>query len=266
MAIKRCPKCGSDSFLAKKITGVHVNAVENGEFVIKAEGKNYQIEIIGCTNCKAEFDESALVELTPCSKCGKYVSQEELNSNGECDVCQALTQRPELVSMSKEDIIRMMLKLERSNMNNTSLQQPIIKQQTCENNTNPVAEEKVRIARNAIANASNDFAKETSNSFNDAMNAPDDCTNNEPEEKAKRTRKVRKKNDSEVVSTEQVSEEQVNQSANEIVEHQEAPFPNVDQMFKADMTYETPFDDVNLTQTQQDNLSPFSIFEAEQAF
>ena len=288
MGIKRCPKCGSEKLLARKITGVHVESLENGEYKIKAEGKNYQIEVVGCACCKADFDESQLVEMVQCKKCGKFTEPENLDTNGECDVCKALQERPDLVNMSKEDLIRMMLKLERSTVNNTSLPNPqqfdYTKQQNKTDMTN-VAEEKMKTAQAAISNVSNDFSKEilketkteqeeANEMVQDAMNPPEESDSNEPE-KPRRGRRPRKKDDSEVV-TEEVSQEQVSQSVNEMSNYQEAPFPEQDnemkQMFSEPIASQEPVatqnNDVSYLDATVNNgaTANFAMFEEEQSF
>ena len=274
MGIKRCPKCGSVKLLAKKITGVQVESIENGEYKINAEGSKYQIEIFGCAKCKEEFDESALVEMVKCKKCGKLVKPENLDTNGECDVCRALEERPDLANMSKEDLIRMMLKLEKNTSNNINVQtsaqstQTESIQETKEDVSNK-AEEKIKIAQAAISNVSNDFTKEIveeakkeTEEVEEIMNPPE--VSEEPvAEKPKRKRGPRKKNsikESENVLSEQVSEEQVEQSANEISESQEAPFPEQDSELKEAFTE---------SENQQDEQQPqqqFQMFEEEQSF
>lgn len=292
MGIKRCPKCGSERLLARRISGVHVESLENGEYQIKAEGKNYQIEIIGCARCKSDFDESQLVEMTKCNKCGKFVTPEELDSNGNCEVCRALEERPDLVNMSKEDIIRMMLKLERSTSNNivTTLQEQkqldYNKQETrTESVVSSVAEEKMKAAQAAIENASNDFSKEiiqetateqskVNEIKQEIMNPPEESeTTSDETEKPRRGRKPRKKDDSTTV-TEEVTQEQIEQATNEMSNYQEAPFPEQDSQIKEmfDNTQMTTLEntEVNYSNTPVNNnvtvQSPFQMFEEEQAF
>ena len=281
MGIKKCPKCGSVKLLAKKITGVQVESLENGEYKINAEGSKYQIEIIGCAKCKEEFDESALMEMIKCKKCGKLVEPENLDTNGECDVCRALEERPDLANMSKEDLIRMMLKLEKNTINST--QAPVttpvqtthtdLNQETEQTDIDKTkaAEEKMKIAQAAISNVSNEFTKEIieeakkdvqETEEKEAMNPPESSEEHEIE-KPKRKRGPRKKkadNESTDNSSEQISEEQVEQSANEISESQEAPFPEQDNELKEAFTE---------SENQQDEEQPqqqFQMFEEEQSF
>lgn len=296
MGIKRCPKCGSIKLLAKKVTGVQVESLENGEYKINAEGSKYQIEIIGCAKCKEEFDESALVEMVKCKKCGKLVEPENLDNNEECDVCRALEERPDLANMSKEDLIRMMLKLEKSTVSNTqtsvttstqAIQMDLSQkneQINIDKDTAKLADEKMKIAQAAISNVSNEFTKEiieeakkdnqeteemvnelqkSVDELKEAMNPPETSEESEVE-KPKRKRRLKKKNNKEEElennSSEQVSEEQVEQSANEISESQEAPFPEQDSELK------DAFTESANQQMEQQPQQQFQMFEEEQSF
>lgn len=283
MGIKRCPKCGNEKLLARKITGVQVESLDNGEFKINAEGPKYQLEIVGCAKCKAEFNESELVEMVQCKKCGKYVDSEDLDNNGECDICQALSQRPELAEMSKEDILRMMLKLERSTLNVSPASTSIINtQEATPAQVSSVAEEKMKAAQVAINNASNDFSKEIIKETEQelkieqeqltqaqqVMNPPVENIEAEEVEKPRRGRKPRKKTETseeEITEVQEISEEQIEQSANEIAEFQEAPFPEQDndmkQMFEEPVSQEQTVPPV-----PNQSSSPFQMFDEEQSF
>lgn len=278
MGIKRCPNCGSTRLLARKVTGVQVESTENGEFAIKAEGSKYQLEIIGCARCKTEFDESSLIEMVQCKKCGKPVSPEELDANGECEVCKALEERPDLVNMSKEDIIRMMLKLERSTDKSVPKQ---TEQQPTNTTTSTTAKEKMKAAQEAITNASNEFSQEmvkevkeelkeeNVDDMQQAMTPPIENEGNVEQEtdKPKRGRKPRKKSETveEQTNTEEVSEEQINESANEIADSQEAPFPEQDNEMKEAFN-NVPEQQEEVQEATVPEQSPFQMFDNEQSF
>lgn len=283
MGIKRCPKCGNERLLARKITGVQVESLDNGEFKINAEGPKYQLEIVGCAKCKAEFNESELVEMVQCKKCGKYVNSEDLNNNGECDICQALSQRPELAEMSKEDILRMMLKLERNTLNVSPASTPIVNtQEVTPTQVSSVAEEKMKAAQAAINNTSNNFSKEIIKEteqelkieqeqltqIQQAMNPPVENIETEEAGKPRRGRKPRKKTETseeEIAEVQEVSEEQVEQSANEIAEFQEAPFPEQDNEMK--QMFEEPVpQEQTVPPVPNQSSSPFQMFDEEQSF
>lgn len=298
MGIKRCPKCGNTKLLARKITGVQVESLENGEFQINAEGKKYQIEIIGCAKCKAEFDESQLVEMVQCKKCGKFTEPANLDANGECDVCRALEERPDLANMSKEDLIRMMLKLERTTSNNIDTTKQVnttsstndmnTGNETVSTEINTVAQEKMKAAQAAIENVSNDFSKEiiedtekeleeikeSVDEMQNAMNPPETENSTETEveiEKPKRGRRPRKKSDvdnqeeNDSNSDEELTEEQIQESADEISENQEAPFPEQDEQMQGMFNENIPQENVE-NSTQQTQDSPFQMFDNEQSF
>lgn len=298
MGIKRCPKCGNTKLLARKITGVQVESLENGEFQINAEGKKHQIEIIGCAKCKAEFDESQLVEMVQCKKCGKFTEPANLDANGECDVCRALEERPDLANMSREDLIRMMLKLERTTSNNTDITKQVntssstngvdTGNETISTEINAVAQEKMKAAQAAIENVSNDFSKEiiedtekeleeikeSVDEMQNAMNPPETESSTETEveiEKPKRGRRPRKKSDvdnqeeNDSNSDEELTEEQIQESADEISENQEAPFPEQDEQMQGMFNENIPQENVE-NSTQQTQDSPFQMFDNEQSF
>lgn len=240
MGIKRCPTCGSTKLLARKITGVQVESIEN-EFKINAEGKSYQIEIVGCAHCKANLNESQLVEMVQCKKCGKFTEPANLDANGECDVCRAIQERPDLANMSREDLIRMMLKLEKTVPPVPAPVTPITAVDTATHTTSTVAQEKMEAARNAMANVGDTFSKQivketqeevteiqqNVEQMQEAMNPPEEATTDDAAPKRKRG--PRKKSDA---ATEEVTEEQVNESAETMSDLQEAPFPEQDETLK----------------------------------
>lgn len=279
MGIKRCPNCGSTKLLARKITGVQVESLDNGEFQINAEGSKYQLEIIGCARCKEEFDESKLVEMVQCKKCGKFTNPENLNANGECDVCHALEERPDLANMSKEDLIRMMLKLEKTT-SNTQVQSTA---QTAP--ASQTAQEKMKAAQAAINNVSDDFSKEIIEDaekdlketqerveeLQNAMNPPEEPNDTEQKtEKPKRKRSPRKKSEPQEEQVQnnvnEPTNEQVENAANEMADSQEAPFPEQDNEMKK-MFDEAAAQEQNVQQEQQSqSQSPFQMFDNEQSF
>ena len=281
MGIKRCPKCGNAKLLARKIIGVQVESLENGEFKINAEGSKYQLEIIGCAKCKANFDDSQLVEMVQCKKCGKLTAPENLDANGKCDVCHALEERPDLANMSKEDLIRMMLKLEKTTATTSAPKTPT-SVSVEEPSVSSTAQEKMKAAQEAISNASNDFSKEIIketeeelketqakvDEMQNAMNPPVEPDTTEQEvEKPKRGRKPKKKTEvteENQTDTEEVSEEEVQQSANEISESQEAPFPEQDSEMKQMFDDTTPQEEQTPMPQQQTGM--FEMFESEQSF
>lgn len=284
MAIKRCPNCSSVKLLARKITGVQVESLDNGEFKINAEGSKYQLEIIGCAHCKSEFDESALIEMIPCKKCGTLTLPENLDENGECDVCGAIQARPDLANMSKEDLIRMMLKLEKGTVTNpapTNIPvQPEVVQETIQP-ISSVAEDKMKAAQEAIKNASNDFSQEiveeaqkdldeTQKRVEELQNAMDlPVEESTTEEKPKRGRP--RKKDSADTATEEVTETQIENAVNEMSDFQEAPFPEQDaqmkEMFENTVQPENNVSYMNATvDTGATAQTPFQMFDEEQSF
>lgn len=111
MAIKKCPHCGGVTFLAKTIRASRVESVE-GTFNILQETKKYDLEILKCNDCKENVTLEDLIETVACKQCGTLTVPNNLDENGICDVCRAIKVRPDLAAASKEDLIRMLLKLE----------------------------------------------------------------------------------------------------------------------------------------------------------
>lgn len=273
MALKRCPHCGGIKLLATVVRGAQVESLENGEFNIIVEGKTAQIEIVGCANksCSQKFDESALVEMIACKKCGTLTEPGNIDANGECDVCRALINRPDLVNASKEDIIRMYLKLEQnahvpqSNttpcpvVTNTQEEpvsekiEAVVEEHIEEITVKAVSvEDKMKIAQQAIQNASN----ETANEISEAVAEISSENNEESKPVTTRKRKVKKTTEEPVVTQEEPTQEQVDTSANMISDSQEAPFPDQDAVLKD--IFEQP--------SQEQPTQPFQMFEEEQSF
>lgn len=120
MAIKKCPHCGSNTFLARVIRAARVEAQDDNTFKILQETPKYDVEIVKCPSCNNKITETDLLEVTPCKSCGTLTESKNLDTEGVCDVCKALTVRPDLVNASKEDIIRMLLHLEASSKKNAT--------------------------------------------------------------------------------------------------------------------------------------------------
>ena len=287
MALKRCPNCGGTKLLATVVRGAQVESLENGEFKILVEGKTAQVEIVGCANkvCSQKFDESALVEMIPCKKCGTLTEPGNIDANGECDVCRALVNRPDLVNASKEDIIRMYLKLEQNvHVPKTiSVPSPVvtsapeettpelvkekveekIEESTEESNTEVVkAEDKMKIAQQAIQNASNEIADE----IVEAVTEVPSETAEEPKPTTTKKRKVKKTPEEPVVAQEEPTQEQVDTSANAMAESQEAPFPDQDDALKDIFQPLVPEEPTSEQVEQAQPTEPFQMFEAEQSF
>lgn len=113
MSSKRCPSCSGDIFVAKIIRGAAVKSNEDGTFTILKEIPEYELEILKCNKCKSEVSEADLVEAVLCTRCGLPVNQKNINKEGVCDVCLAIESREDLANATKEDVIRMVLTLER---------------------------------------------------------------------------------------------------------------------------------------------------------
>ena len=118
---KRCPECGSEEFLCKIIRIGVCNVFNDGQNdvmeITKEDNVNSVTIVKFCANEKCSHNKgeglniNQLVSTANCTKCGKEYIQEDLNENGECPLCVA-SSREDLKDASKEDLIRMILKLE----------------------------------------------------------------------------------------------------------------------------------------------------------
>ena len=189
MAIKRCPKCGSDTIMAKVIYGATVQSLEDGTFKIIQQGKKFEVEPVQCMRCKGLFDNGMndLVEMQPCKTCGK--PSIDIDENGECDICRTMKVRPELANMSTDDLIRMVLQLEKK----TSVAPaPVVTEEasvsSVETAMNPPVEETVEEEKTEITNTAAEKVAA-------AQQAIEQAQANEPVEEtpAPKKRKVTKK-------------------------------------------------------------------------
>lgn len=264
MGIKRCPSCGSVKLLAKKIVGTQVESMENGEFKIISEGRNFHLEIVGCAHCKGNFTDADLVESVQCKKCGKFVLPQNLDANGECDICGALMSRPELAEMSKEDIIRMMLKLEKATQNNVEAtvqpSTPVVSTPVAESvvPTSSVVEEKMKLAQEAIINASN-YAEPVDASvpvgeIEETVETSESTIDGE----TKRRGRPRKKT---VEDSAELTPEQTEESVDTVSGSQEAPFPEKDPELNDAFSMPVPEE-----QPVQQSTAQFAMFDEEQSF
>lgn len=118
---KRCPECGSETFFCKivrvGVCTVSSDGTSNIVNIIKEDDTKTATVVKCCSNpnCKRNNDGLTIDEListSTCVKCGKEYNQEELDENGKCPMCLAY-EREDLKDASKEDLIRMILNLER---------------------------------------------------------------------------------------------------------------------------------------------------------
>ena len=113
--IKVCPHCGSVMFAAKIISPGAVQSMEDGTFKIVSEKKDKQVvEIAMCARCRRPVTEDELVSGIPCKECGKVVSPSDIDANGICDVCKAKKERADLANASTEDLIKMIINMEKA--------------------------------------------------------------------------------------------------------------------------------------------------------
>lgn len=249
MAVKRCAKCGSDTVMAKVIYGATVQSLEDGTFKIIQQGKKFEVEPVQCMRCKTVFENGMndLVEMQTCKTCGK--PSLDIDENGECDICRTMKTRPELANMSTDDLIRMVLQLEKKAENIPQEVQLVVNKtengtETSVESMNPPVEEKevTNTAAEKVAAAQQAIKQAQENTSEEAP--------------VKKKRNVRKKNTEESVEeTTEVQEVQAKEPVSE------APLNDVDP-FSANTTGFNMFDQP----TEPENPAPMPMFEEEQAF
>lgn len=249
MAVKRCPNCGSDTIMAKVIYGATVQSLEDGTFKIIQQGKKFEVEPVQCMRCKSLFDKGMddLVEMQLCKTCGK--PSLDIDTNGECDICRAMKVRPELANMSTDDLIRMVLQLEKKTENIPQAVQLVVNK--TENGTetsvepmNPPVEEKEITSTAAEKVAA-------------AQQAIADAQTNDSVEPAPKKRKVSKK------KTDEPKSETEDTSVSDVPMAEETPAPLNDvDPFSANTGGFNMFDQP----VEQENPAPMPMFEEEQAF
>lgn len=115
---KHCPKCQATQFKAKVIRPGIIEFDEAGSAVLIKEVPNFVVEVVSCYKCKEPLtNEDLLPDTVSCSVCGKPVVKEEL-IDGMCPVCDAMKNRADLSSASPEDLVKMILDLEKATVGN----------------------------------------------------------------------------------------------------------------------------------------------------
>lgn len=273
MAIKRCPKCGSDTIMAKVIYGATVQSLEDGTFKIIQQGKKFEVEPVQCMRCKTTFENGMndLVETQVCKACGK--PSLDIDENGECDICRTMKSRPELANMSTDDLIRMVLQLEKKTAVQTSpasVASPTPNTSPVEEVMNPPVEE------SAPVKDKTDITPTAAEKVAAAQQAIEQAHSAEPvEEPAQpKKRRVSKKKSADDTATEETATEATEETATEATETNieesapvapEAPLNDVDP-FSANTTGFNMFDQPVDTPVDSAPEMPMPMFEEEQAF
>ena len=266
MAIKRCPKCGSDTIMAKVIYGATVQSLEDGTFKIIQQGKKFEVEPVQCMRCKTAFDNGMndLVEMQVCKTCGK--PSLDIDENGECDICRTMKTRPELANMSTDDLIRMVLQLEKKASDiPVAVQLAVDKTEDVETTSevfpmNPPVEESVVEEKSEITNTAAEKVAAAQKAIEQAQAV------SEPVEEApapKKRRVTKKKADASTTDTENTSTEEIPVAETPIEES--APLNDVDP-FSANTTGFDMFGQNTETPTSSVPDMPMPMFEEEQAF
>lgn len=265
MAIKRCPKCGSDIIMAKVIYGATVQSLEDGTFKIIQQGKNFEVEPVQCMRCKGLFDNGMndLVEMQPCKTCGK--PSLDIDENGECDICRVLKTRPELAKLSTEDVLRMYLQLEKTVNSMPQAVQLAVKTEDGKTTSevipmNPPVEESVVEEKPEITNTAAEKVAAAQQAIEQVQTS--ESTEEVP---ATRKRKVSKKKSSDETATDTDESSTEETSIPEApVEEPVAPLNDVDP-FSANTTGFDMFGQSDTPTTSVPDM-PMPMFEEEQAF
>lgn len=111
--MKKCLKCGGETFKALIKRAALVQIQDDSTVVILKEGtNNFQLieEELICANkeCAAVASFQELVAKTPCSSCGEPHEEKEL-VDGKCELCIL---KDKLGSATKEDLFKLILELQ----------------------------------------------------------------------------------------------------------------------------------------------------------
>lgn len=254
---KICPHCGGTVFMGAItracIVEVFASDKEGKEsFNVSKETKDkYSIDIVKCIHCKRDISKDDLVTGIKCKECGKITLSSDLNQDGICSVCEAKKNRAELANASQDDLIRMLLEAEKKN---NSISEKISKK---------------------IDNAE----KVTSTLSDNTDNVTDDKESESDTKKRAKAPRNKKKNvneteieNSDNLSTENGINEQpvenanenIKEAVNDIVNSQEAPFPDFPGMNAPESTVTTSTDiSSELAEPTDENVSKSTINEPE---
>lgn len=229
---KTCPHCGAAMFLGTYVIPIVVEVRdtddENERYnILKRNEKGASVSIMKCARCKKDVTEEELVASVTCKECGRAVSPSDVDENGVCDVCRAKKERADLANATQEELIHRLLQLEA--MNSKTVKDVVASQNVAEQT---------------------DTAAQQTDAVNEAMNPPEAQTSDESGDgKKTRKRKVNKAKGGdtkaasdtpdeqavdepagEIPKEEPVTEEEVQQAADDLANAQEAPFPMVENL------------------------------------
>lgn len=247
MKNKTCPHCGNTIFIGTITRPIlcEVTDDESNKYIIKRETDNAKINIMSCVACKSKLTEEDLIETVQCSVCGRNALPEDIDENGVCDACRAKQDRPELDSMSKEDLIHMLLKMEQDKKTSVKNVMKDLEIASSTDDTEPKkrGRKKVKKAEETVEDTEEIAEEQTDNdsiteeSLADSMNPPIDedteISNNDIEE------------------------------AQSVIDDNNAPFPNVDDPFS-----ESPIPETNeniVEENQEISSEPFAMFDNDEA-
>ena len=262
---KMCPHCGGQMFMATITRGCLVETTTDSEnpYKILKEGKDkYDIEIVKCARCKEDISEKDLVEGVKCKECGRLVGPMDINADGVCHVCTAKHERSELANASPEELIQMILNLEKkTNPVAAKMEKQMEKAEQVSVAMNPPADVAVEeVVAEDKPKAKTGRGKANKKKKEAASEAVEAIVEETAEEVVQETTE-------DVVQENPIAEETVTEAVDDIANQQEAPFPDVDSSIIEPTPESAPVLDVAASTEEQPIGSDFKMFDdAEDAF
>lgn len=168
---KVCPKCGSKrimGFIARPcFLSVKFDNVANKNVFESLEEDNnpnrIQYDTIKCADCGEKIKPNMLkMDTVKCKSCGQEVPASYVNDEGICYTCVAMKDAPDIASMSKEELLMLVM---RSRMNQNTVQaepQPV--QDAQEDDANDDRPKRKRTVRRKSAKTGDDMNDDTGES------------------------------------------------------------------------------------------------------
>lgn len=115
---KGCPHCGSKLLKGWKAISCTLKVKQDKDtgnyvFDVVEEDNNTQpqYDVCMCTSCNSYIKRDALIDVVAtCKKCGNQVAESYLNEEGVCYTCVATEDMPNIATLTKEDLILMLVK------------------------------------------------------------------------------------------------------------------------------------------------------------
>lgn len=251
---KVCPHCGSMMFAARISFPGAVQSLEDGTFKTVSEKKEGQItEIVMCARCRNEVTEDMLVEGVSCKECGKIVNPSDVDASGVCDVCKAKKERADLANASNEDLIKMIISMEKA----ARMRQAA---DTCPSYSVEPAEEPAPVADEEPVAAPASEADDEKKSARPKRRARRDAT--EDVAQAEEVTDTNASADNNADATAEEPAIDVKSEVNDLADLQEAPFPDPIAEDITGVSMETPA----VPTSDVAGVSSFAMYESDESF